>query len=324
MNRGLPPHRSHRRSFLTLLVAGIAVAVSACGGDKKDVKTPAVDNGMDDALALLPGNAIAVGTVDARAFFGSQTFGSELTKLTEKYLPLGEEAGFQASRDVDRVTWASYSYQGIDAAAVVIGRFDEAKIKQAALARTPTRGGGYLVASQYAGRDVYTVNNVGFTMLSSTKAIAGTESGIRRVLERIKDNRVKRDISKWMLETVETPGAAAATAADFATQPMPAEALRQIPVPFIQSMKALRLLVTFKPPGLQLAGSLTYADDQAAGAASEQVKQVAGQAKWLALIGVKVQNVDVKPEKQDVQVKLEVDDQSLRQVLASAPQWLGR
>ena len=37
-----------------------------------------------------------------------------------------------------------------------------------------------------------------------------------------------------------------------------------------------------------------------------------------------IQNVEIKSEKQDVQVKLEVDDASLRTVLATAPQWLGQ
>lgn len=317
MNRG-------SSSFAALLIVLLSLVVAACGGDKKESKTPAVDSGMDDALALLPGNAIALGTVDARAFFGSKTFGAELAKLVEKYVPIGQEADFQASRDIDRITWASYSYQGIDAAAIIIGRFDEAKIKQAALQKTPMKNGGMLVASQYAGRDVYTVNNVGFTLMSNTKAIAGTESGIRRILERIKDNRVKRDVSPWMIEAVETPGAAAAIAGDFATQPMPAEAMRQIPVPFIQSMRAVRMLLTFKEPGMQVAGSLTYPDENGAGMATEHVKQAANMSKWLTLVGIKVQNVDVKRDKQDVQVKLEVDDQSLRQLLASAPQWLGQ
>lgn len=317
-------NRSRRAAIATLVVVLLSLFVSACGGKKDEPKTVSAASPMDDAFALLPGNAIALGTVDARAFFGSPSFGSELAKLVEKYVPLGQEAGFQASRDVDRVTFASYSYQGVDVAAVVIGKFDEAKIKAVAANHTPTKGGGMLVASQYAGRDVYTVNNVGFTILSPTRAIAGTESGIRRVLERIKDNRLQRDVTKWMIETVETPGAAAAVAADFATNPMPAEVLRQIPVQFVQTTKAVRVLLNFKEPGVQVAGSMTYADEQVAQSSSEQVKQAIGMSKWLALFGIKVQNVDVKVEKQDVQVKLEIDDQSLRQLLAQAPQWLGQ
>ena len=312
------------RSFFVLLFAVVSVLVSGCGGKDKDAASPKTESNMEDAFALLPGNAIAVGTVDARAFFGSKTFGAELSKLVEKYIPIGAESGFQASRDVDRVTFGSYSYQGVDAAAVIVGRFDEAKIKQVAAQHTPTKNGGVLVASQYAGRDVYTMNNIGFTLLSSTRAVAGTESGIRRVLERIKDNRVQRDIAKWMLETAETPGAAAAVAADFASQPMPAEAMRQIPVPFLQQAKALRVLLTFKEPGVQVAGSMTYADEATATTSVEQVKQAASMSKWLSLVGIKIQNVEIKSEKQDVQVKLEVDDASLRTVLATAPQWLGQ
>jgi hypothetical protein len=314
-----------KRGLYFIVVLLSALVAAGCGGDGANdkPKTPAAEAGMDDAFALLPGNAIMVGTVDARAFFGSNTFGAELAKLVEKYLPLGDEAGFRASRDVDRVTFASYAYQGVDAAAVVIGRFDEAKIKQVAAQHTPTKGGGLLVASQYAGRDVYTISNVGFTILSPTKAIAGSESGIRRVLERIKDRRVQRDIAKWMIDTVETPGAAAAVAADFGTHPMPAEVLRQIPVGFVQTAKAVRVLLSFKEPGIQVAGSMTYADDQAAQHSAEQVKHAAGMSNLLAIFGISIQNVDIKTEKQDVQVKLEVDDRSLRQLLASAPQWIG-
>lgn len=308
------------------LLLFVFVLLVACGG-KKDgtgAKAPDARASMEDALALLPGGAIAVGTVDGRAFFGSQTFGAQLAQLVEKYVPVGQEAGFQASRDVDRVTFATYSYQGADVAAIVVGRFDEAKIKQVAASQTPTKGGAPLVVSQYAGRDVYTVSNVGFTLLSDTRAVVGTESGIRRVLERIKDGRVQRDLTPWMIETVETSGAAAAVAADFATQPAPAEVLRQVPMPFVQNLKAVRVVATFKEPGLQLAGSLTYPDAPAAQGASQSVQQALGLSKWLALFGVKVQDTAVTVEQADVQVKLAVDDQSLRQLLASVPQWTGQ
>jgi hypothetical protein len=306
--------RRRLRPLAGLLLSVSMLGVAACGGEVA----------MNDALALLPGNAISIGTVDARAFFGSQTFGSELAKLVEKYMPIGQEAGFQASRDVDRVTFGSYSYQGIDVAGIVIGRFDEAKIRQVASAHTPTKGGGTLVQSQYAGRDVFTMNNVGFTLMSDKMAIVGTESGIRRVLERIQDKRVKRDILPWMIQTIETPGAAAAVAGDFTTNPLPPEAMRQIPMPFMQNLKAARMVTSFKDQGVQIAGSLTYPDAPSADTASKSVNQAIGLSKWLALFGIKVQNVDVKVDQTDVQVQFGVDDQSLRQLLVAAPQWLGQ
>jgi hypothetical protein len=309
-----------RFSFVFL----IAFILFACGGgEKKEAEAPKPDTGMEDALALLPSQPIAIGTVDARTFFGSKTFGADLTKLVEKYVPIGQEAGFQASRDVDRVTFGSYSYQGVDVVAVVIGRFDEAKIKEVAQKHTPTKGGGVLVASQYAGRDLYTVSNIGFTLLSRERALAGTESGIRRVLERIKDGRVKRDVPPWMIETIETPGAAAAVAVDLATHPMPPEVARQVPVTFVQQARTVRTLLAFKEPGVQLAGSLSYADEASAQRNAEAVRKVMGMSALLAIVGVKLQNVDIKNEKQDVQVKLDVDDQSLRTALSSASQWLG-
>lgn len=311
--------------FYALSLALCLSGIAACGG-KDDAKNPSdakADVSLDDAISLLPSSPVAVGTVDARAYFGSATFGADLSKLVEQYLPIGAEAGFQASRDVDRVTFGSYSYSGLDVAAILIGKFDEAKIKVAAQKQTPTKGGGVIVASQYAGRDVYTVNNVGFTILTSTRAIAGTEAGIRRVLERIQDRRVKRDVPKWMLDTLETPGASAAVAVDLATQPIPPETMRQIPVAFLQNAKQIRALWQFKDSGVQLAGSLTYADAATAATATDQVKQSAGYLKYAALIGIKVQNVDVKNEKEDVQVKLSVDEQSLRTVLSMAPQFLG-
>ena len=297
----------------------------ACGSDNKGATTPTSSgsNNLDDAFALLPGNAIAVGTVDARAFFSSATFGADLSKLVEQLIPVGAEAGFHASTDVDRVTWASYSYSGIDVAAVVIGRFDQDKIKAAAANHTQNKQGNYLVVSQYAGRDVYTVSNVGFTLLSSSRAIAGSESGIRRVLERIKDNRVQRDITKWMLDTVETPGAAAAAAADFATQPMPQQAIQQLPLPFLQQMKQLRVLVQFQNNGTQIAGAMTYADAATATANADKVKDATKLTSLLALVGVKVSNISITPAQSDVQFSLSVDDQSLRTVLQSAPQWIG-
>ncbi len=314
-----------RSSSWLLFLWLVASLFVACGGDKKEeAKQPEAAPRLDDAFALLPGSAIVVATVDARAFFSSQTFGADLAKMVEKWMPLGQEAGFLASRDVDRITLGVYSYQGADVAAIVVGRFDTAKIKQVAANQTPTKGGSPLVVSTYAGREVYTVSNVGFSMLAQDRAVVGTESGIRRVLERIQDRRLRRDIAPWMIQTLETPGAAAAVAGDFVSQPAPAELLRQMPMPWLKEARALRAVATFQDPGVQLAGSLTYADEAGAKSAEGGVRQVLHLAHWLSVVGVKIQNVKIAVEKSDVQIQLAVDDQSLRQLLTALPQWTGQ
>lgn len=302
---------------LACALAAVAAPVAGCGGgDKNEAKAPAKEAALDDALALLPGSPILVGTVDARAFFSSQHFGADLARLVEKYMPIGQESGFLASRDVDRVTFASYSYQGVDVAAVVVGRFDPAKIKQVAEAHSPTKSGGYLVMSQYAGRDLYTINNIGFTLLSEQRAIVGTESGIRRVLERIQDGRVQRDIQPWMLGTVETSGAALALAADFSSQPIPAETMASIPGALTQGAKAARVLGVFKE-GVQLAGSVTYGESTKAEAAAGELRKYAAYTTLLSGIGVQVRGFEAKVEQNDVQLTVSVDDQSLRALVAS-------
>jgi hypothetical protein len=305
-----------RRSVLFALP--FSLWVLACGGDKEQPKIPEKEAALDDAFALLPSNPIAIGTVDARSFFGSKTFGAELGKALEKYMPLGEEAGFSASRDVDRVTWASYSYQGIDAVGVVIGRFDEAKIKAVAAGQTATKSGVPLVASQYAGRDVYTISNVGFTLLSSTHAVVGTEGALRRVLDRIRDKRVNRDVPAWMIQTVETPSASAAVAADFASQPVPAEVLKRIPVTFVQNVKAARAVTLYKDQETQLAGSDTYPDAQAAEQAAAGIKNMSRYIPIAGAIGIQIKNFDVKVEKADVQITVAIDDQSLQRLIGLA------
>jgi hypothetical protein len=311
--------------------AALAVtAATACGGSKDSV-TAKTSNDLTpeqidaDALALLPGSPIAVANVDARAFYGSDTLGGQIGKITEKLLPLGAEAGFVPSRDVDRVVAATYSLQGIDVAAVVTGRFDKDKISKLAQNHTPTKNGGLVVESTYAGRTLFTVNNAGFVILTPHTALAGTETGIRRALDRIKDGRVTRSIKPWIIETLESKGAATAFAADLEGQPIDASALGSMQVPWLVGLKAARILGNFHEPGMSVAGSLTYDNEDHARAGADGVKQVSQIAAVLAVGGIvpSLQNLEVTAEKTSVQYKFAVDDQGLRSLLSRLPSLIG-
>jgi hypothetical protein len=307
------------RGLAWLRTCGLALAVTAaaCGGGNKDTVTPKAADAVrpidDDPIALLPSGPMVLAKVDAKAMFASGSVGGQLGQIAERLLPIGDEAGFKASRDLETTYVAGYSLTGADVAAVLRGAFDEDRIKQVAANHTATKGGGALVSSEYGGRALYTVNNVGFTVLSKRTVLAGTETMIRRAIDRIKDGTAVRSQPKWMLDTVDTPNTAFAAAVDLATQSIGSASIGMVPLPWVRGLKAARVIGNFHDPGLNIAGTLTYPDGNAAQAASDDLKRTAGMANLLAVIGApQLKNLDVKPNNADVQVSFAVDDAALR------------
>jgi hypothetical protein len=316
------------RSFFVGTVAlglALGLTVAGCGGKKDGVtannagKAPDLDA---DPIALLPASAVAVTSLDARQFFASPSFGAQLAQATERYLPIGQEANFVVSRDLSRVVCGSYAMQGADVACVLSGNFDEPRIRAMAEQHQPTKSGGVLVLSQYGGRTLYTINNVGFSILTPKTALAGTETGMRRALDRVLAGRIQRDIQPWMAQTLDTAGAPAALAADFSSQQVPQNT--GLPLPATQGLRSARVLANFQPPGLNIAGSLTYADPQTAQNASAAIQS---QTKFLAfapLIGVQIKQFNVAVQQSDVQITVATDDQSLKNLLGNAPRFMGQ
>jgi hypothetical protein len=317
--------------MLTGRAASLAFCVACvlgCGGAGQGVvaTSPSELTGAQidaDPLALLPGSPVVVATVDARAFYASGSLGAELAALSEQLAPIGEEAGFKASRDVDRIVLGTYAAEGLDVAAVLSGRFDEAKIKQAADGHARTRAGGVIVASRYTGRSVYAVGDLGFCVLTPRTALTGTQTGIRRVLDRIHDGSTKRELLPWVEKTVETPNAAAALTADFA-QPLAEAAIGSFPLPWLRGVKAVRILADFKPPGMHVAGTVTYADASSASSGASGMRQVGTMANLVALTGLapRLQELSVNTADANVECAFSVDDGSLRNLLGSLPKWI--
>jgi len=312
-------------------LGGVLITVAlACGG-AKDAKSPTEVKGVDptdaidaDPVVLLPSAPVLAGTFDVRMMVDQKGSGAQLATLLEQYFPIGAEAGFSASRDVDRVTFASYQTQGLDVVAVLSGRFDADKLSQAAKAHTPTKAGGLIVESTYADRTLYTVNNVGFTVMSPKTVLCGTENAMRRALERVKDGRLKRAFFPWVMETLETKGAAFAVVADLANQPVQPVSLGFVTVTFVQGLKVARVLGDLQPPGLHVAGTATYDTEENANAGAQNMTRLGGMANAFAKISSNIpqlRDLKVEPKKTDVQVSFALDDASLRDLLTkTAPQ----
>jgi len=321
--RTATPRRLLRLALLALSLASL----EACGGTAAShpaAHVPTIEARVDgDPLAVLPGAAALLVSVDARAFYASGS-GAQAGPLLDGLFPVGAEAGFVPSRDVDWITIGVYSMEGADFAAVINGRFDAAKVDQAAQSHAATRGGATIAVSQYAGRSLYTVGDVGFTILTPRTALAGTQTGMKRTLDRIHDGRLQRDLPPWMIQAVETKGPAIVVAGDLANQQLSQlTATAPMLATALAGLRVIRLLADFHDPGLNVAGTLTYADAQTAQTAAGGLRQAGNLANILAISGVvpQLRGLDVNVAESNVQAKFAVDDQSLRAFLSHVSQW---
>jgi hypothetical protein len=320
--------------FFGLACGLVAWALVACG------KGPNVggDSRGDldgDPLALLPGSAVVVANLDARAIFDNATVGAPVAAIAARFVPLGDDAGFQASRDVDRITLGSYATGAVDVVAVIRGRFDTEKIAAA----TKAANGADIVRGLYGGRTIYTVpsgtgssatgatvTTVTYCVLSAKTVVAGSGEGLRRLLERIQSGSLERSMAPWAAQTLDTPGADVAVAADFSGQPLAAAAFGSVHLPWLKGLRVARVIGNFEAPGLNVAATLTYTDADQAQAAVAGVRSI---DSWLNVLGplfggLRLQNLQVSADGANVEGKFALDEQALRVALAFAPRLLDR
>ena len=317
--------RAATAAYLSLALAASAFSTTACGGNKNaDAKSAseAPKTLEGDPIALFPSGPLAMGRLDVKAMFAAGASGAEGVKIVDRYFPMGPEAGFSLSKDVDTIYVGSYALQGVDVLVAAVGRFDEAKIKAASEQHTTLRGGGTLTPTPYANHTIYSANKVSFSILSDKVALVGTDGAVRRGLDRLRDGIPARTVTGFMADTLVSEGAAFAVAADLGPQ---IQSIR-IPMLDLKGLKVIRVLGDFKTPGINIAGTLTYDTDENATHGAENLGKAAKMAAGLSSFGAPIpkrQGLEIKADKTDVQVKFGVEDKQLKDLLVTLPGLLG-
>ncbi|HUP61477.1 MAG TPA: hypothetical protein VNA69_13755 [Thermoanaerobaculia bacterium] len=144
----------------------------------------------DDALSLVPANAVTVGMVKLREM-RSSPLSSMLFEHTDKMSTDGEaekfllEAGLAPAKDIDVlvVSTSPRTNLGSEADVVVIaeGRFNAERLSSALLARGAVKKGGYLVLPDAPVNERKENGAVAFP--SASLVIAGTERAVAAALE---------------------------------------------------------------------------------------------------------------------------------------------
>ncbi len=319
-----------RRLAAVAALATTAVVASGCKNKTNNawVATPTTAGAVDidaDPGALLPFGSVMVANLDAKQISNS-TAGGDLVALSERLLPFAKEIDFEIKRDLDRVYVGMYSFSGADLLAVMSGRFDQAKLEAAANKGLNTPF-GVVVASTYGNRRIYTVANVGFTILSPKTALVGSEAAMRRALDRIQAGTVRREMAPWMGEWCTQQGYAVLIASDVTKQSFGKTVTSFIP--WIQGVQYVRVRGRFNPDSSYgMSGALTYPDAQKAQQAASGFQSLRNGLMSMAalkLLGIDplVRNAVVQAQGNDFQFSTVLDEKQTRQMIKLLADWAG-
>jgi hypothetical protein len=291
-----------------------ATGVTAAEAPKLDVDA--------DPLALLPVSAAVIASADAHAVFASSALGPSAGQVASALLPLADDAGFVATRDVDRVILATYAGAEADALAVISGRFDVARI--AAATRTPS--GAALTHGMYAGYTTDFSGRVTLVALSPKTLLAGTASRVYAALDRIGARQVKPWLSPAFVATMQTPGAQFAAVVDLTSNPITSATLGPLSLPWLTMLRVVRAIGDFNAPGVNFAATLTYSDPQQAEVAAGGLGLLDG---WMTVLspilgGARIHNLQVSRTGSDVSCKFAVDASSVATLSGLGTRFLPR
>jgi hypothetical protein len=297
--------------------------VACGGGEDVIIKTSdGVELTAEDIdrnpLALMPGGSVGMFNIDAPSLFASNA-GARLLEVARSRMPLPPSAGFVPERDLQRMIVGLYSFQGVDFMGVASGNFNPEAIEKAASASETTPLGTPLVRVEYAGRQFYVSANIGFAVLTQHTVIFGNETGIRRALDRIEAGRIGVELPPEIEAFMRQPGAPLAFGSDARHDPQVAALTSQFG--FLSNMTMMRAVGNFDPPGMNVAGTLTYVDQASAQQGQGSLEQL---RQGLATIGVltsilgmsqPIQQLNTNVEGSSLQVSMALDAQAAASLL---------
>lgn len=318
------------RASAFALLAAVAVAGAGCKQKTNTwVAAPTGPNAVVDVdadpAALLPYGSVLVANLDAKQITNG-TLGGDVAALTERLVPFASQIDFQAKRDLDRVWIGMYSFSGADLLGVLSGSFHADKIEAAAQKGLNTPF-GLVVASTYANRRIYTVANVGFTVLSDRTALVGSEAAMRRALDRIAAGTVKREFAPWMGDWANQSGYPVLVASDVTKQSFGKTVTGFLP--WVNGVEYVRVRGRFNPDtSFGVSGALTYPDAQKAQQAASGFDSMKNSLAVLAMfkaIGIKpfVRTAIVNAAGNDMQFRMVLDEATMRQLLHLGTDWIG-
>lgn len=278
------------RSCVWLLGVALAFVLSGCAGTQEVIVETAVGRRAserqidEESWGLFPAGALLWAEVDIQALAGTE-YGGAVLERSARVVPLSRSKGIDWAKDVDKTRIAIYASARGDVATILSGRFDSEALTDAVRKDPVMASGEPITMSKFAGSEVLQSGPWSLSFLTHRTLAIGTEIGVRRILERVEEGRVARALPGWFEKMLVTPGGALFLGVDLDAQPVPATIRTELD--FLDGLRGARVVGNFAPPGLNVAGTLTYDTRERAEFALGRLESSVGsleRATWLLSI----------------------------------------
>lgn len=308
------------------LVAVLGV-VSACSKETNTIVEASMGSEASpaaidqDPWGLLPSGQVAWASVDVQRLFASR-FGASGERLLTRRLPALAAAGFEPRRDLTALSVGVYSIQGADFLGVAKGSFNPQQIEAAVEQNPVTPLGVRMTKTSYGGRTLFMADSIGFCVLTNQTALFGNQMGMRRAIDRVRRGRLDRQLPTWLETQLKNGQAPIAIGINLKENPLSAATRNDLP--FLNGMATLGILANFEEPGLNLAGTASYDDDNAARLGAQNLEQLDDYLQsmgWLmALFGIAqpLRSLTAEARGNEARFVAEVDGVAIDRLLSQA------
>ena len=245
----------------------LPLVLAGCAAEKNSIVeaslgTEASPAAIDqDPWALLPAGPVGWASIDTKRLFASR-FGPTALNLVLRRLPALQAAGFDAQRDLSSVSVGVFSIQGADFLGVAQGKFNREQIEAHIEQNPVTPLGIPLTKTSYGERTLFMAESIGFCLLTDQTALFGNQMGMRRAIDRVRRGKLERSLPDWLEAQLKHTEAPIVSGLNLKENPL--SAATRSDLPFLNGMATLGVLANFEEPGINLAGTAQYDDENAA------------------------------------------------------------
>ncbi len=275
------------KKCLQTFVWACVLALAACSAPKEIVVvTAAGQKAIFDEVdrspwALLPGGAVAWLHLTMSELQKAE-YGPTLIQIFEERFQFAEDADVHWASDVDSISGAAYATVSLDWLLIARGRFKKSQINSKTPPSSQSLSGLDVRERDYAGERMLTSGKVAFCVLTDQTIALGSETAVRRVIEKVVEGRLRSSIPSWFSELLGTEQNPLTLGLDLDSNPVPGVLKSQLA--FTDGLRAARVVGNFEKPGLNLSGAMTYSKPVRAKQAAEYLKKQESQLRRYSLL----------------------------------------